>query len=54
MPVGLTWKGYISFTTLAIISMLLGGSLVHNIYKPDLVCGMWYVCSLVLFKLTIN
>ncbi len=37
MPGGMSWPSYLTFASTAILTMLLGASVVHNIYKPDLV-----------------
>jgi hypothetical protein len=38
MPGGLSWQQYIVFSISAITTMFIGASIVHNIYKPNLVC----------------
>lgn len=37
MPGALSWSQYLLFSAAALTSMLLGASVVHNIYKPNLV-----------------
>lgn len=40
MPAGMSWGRYMTFAASAIASMLLGASLVHSYYKPDLVSSV--------------
>lgn len=34
MPAGVSWSTYIKFSTAAMLSMLAGSQIIHNIYRP--------------------
>ena len=42
MPAGISWGRYLKFTTASFASMFAGSTVVHWIYKPDLVRHLIY------------